>query len=316
MKRVITIKVILILILCLSCDKPTGSDEPTELGLQDLVYEDFDIQDYPHNDEYYPTYVTFLENPHYTIDDDTVFYWQHWDSSWHYFPNLLCGNALRNYDTYLRTDNDLFKRRFLKTADRLIELSEIHNGGAYYPHDFSKIVHERDTLYDPWYSGLCQGFVLCVFLRAYELTGDSVYSQQAHFAFQSMVNFRSSNEPWVVFIDPEGYYWSCEYPTYDPPLVFNGFMFAIYGLYDYYFFTRSWESEIVLKAALTTIKHHIDCWRNPGGISFYSIKTRTYSEDYHDYHIRMLRRLRHISGDSFFEAMADSFESDNPYGPD
>jgi len=314
MKNVTIIITILIGILCISCENPSQKSEEPQSDISNIVYEDFDIQESPHDDEYYPSYVTFLEVPRYTYDEDTVFYWQHWDDSWHYFPNLLCGNALRNYDTYLRTDNDLFRRRFLKTADRLIELSEIYNGGAYYPHEFFKTVHMRDTLYNPWYSGLCQGFSICVFLRAYELTGDSIYSQQADYTFQSMINFRNSNEPWVVFIDPDGYYWSCEYPTIDPPLVFNGFMFAIYGLYDYYIYSRSQESEIVLKGAMTTIKHYIDSWRNPGGISYYSVKTRNCNDEYHDYHIRMLRRLGRISGDSFFEAMADSFDSDDPYG--
>ena len=318
MKKFILAIIILTDALCLSCNNPTESGEPEQNQStnvwEDIVYEDFPIQESAHDEEYYPTYVTFMETPFYTYDEDTVFYWQHWDGSWHYFPNLLCGNALRNYDTYLRTGNELFRRRFLRTADRLIYLSKTYNGGAYYVHDFFKTVHRRDTLYSPWYSGLAQGFSICIFLRAFELTGDSAYAEQAHYTFQSMINLRRSNSSWVVFVDSLGYYWSSEYPTEDPPLVLNGFMFAIYGLYDYYFFTRSLESEIVLKAAMTAIKHHIDCWRNPGVISYYSIKTRESNEEYHDYHIRMLRRLGRISGDSFFGAVADSFHSDDPYG--
>ncbi len=60
----------------------------------------------------------------------------------------------------------------------------------------------------------------------------------------------------------------------EPLLVFNGHIFALYGLYDYAMLTGDAHAIDFFDGGATTIRNHIDTIRVPGGISYYCARVR------------------------------------------
>ena len=128
--------------------------------------------------------------------------------------------------------------------------------------------------------------------------------------FQSFENLRGNQSPWIVFVDKDGYYWIEEYPVEPPEQVLNGFIYGIYGVYDYYNLTKDPKAQEIFSAGLTTLKHYLPDFRNPGGMSFYDLKHKRPNQEYHFKHIEQLKMLYKMTGDKFFKEMADNFYHD------
>jgi len=124
------------------------------------------------------------------------------------------------------------------------------------------------------------------------------------------VRTRSEGEPWVTFIDSLGCYWIEEYPTLEPSRTLNGFIYAIWCLYEYALATSDTTSHCLLQASLSTVKNYIPAFRRLGNVSYYGLTFHYYASDYHLLHIRQLRILERMCQDTTFGDWADSLEID------
>lgn len=113
-------------------------------------------------------------------------------------------------------------------------------------------------------------------------------------------------------IDTAGYYWIEEYPhNLRPGQTLNGYIAALYGVYDYYRLTKKPIALKLYDAALTTLKHYLPYYRTPHQTSLYCIGHHIKaSEGYHNLHIKMMDKLSHITGDPFFIVFKDIFSYD------
>jgi hypothetical protein len=116
--------------------------------------------------------------------------------------------------------------------------------------------------------------------------------------------------PWAVFIDNEKFYWIEEYPWNKRTQALNGFIFGIYGLYDYYHITDDLSALHLCQASITTVENYIDQYRVPDGISYYCLRQREQLPKYHLIHTNQLRMLYKITNHGFFSKMADAFYTD------
>ena len=82
-----------------------------------------------------------------------------------------------------------------------------------------------------------------------------------------------------MYKDKEGFVWYEEYPSLEnePPHVLNGFIFALFGLYDYYKATESEEALELFNQGIKTLKEKINLW-DMGFWSRYDL-TDIYSEN-------------------------------------
>ena len=233
----------------------------------------------------------------------------------YYHPVQIALWMLRYMDAFRITGNYEYITRSELFANKLIELSMLINGALYFPYNFSCPVHgdKKDKMIAPWYSGMAQGQTLSAFVRLFQATNNIKYSEIAGKIFKSFNNFKSNSNPWIVMIDIEGYYWIEEYPLDVPDHTLNGFIFGLYGLYDYFLLTNNNLCKELLQAGITTIYHYIDQFRNPDGISFYCLKHKKIpTANYHQVHIDQLKMLYKITGENYFEEMADNFSKDYP----
>jgi hypothetical protein len=211
------------------------------------------------------------------------------------------------------TRRGIYLDRAIATADALIAAGVEADGALWIPYRFDFSLHGRsdDTLRAPWYSAMAQGQTLSLVSRLYELTGDARWLGDARAVFTSFVVLGIRPGPWVTWVE-DRYLWLEEYPGSTPDHTLNGFLFALFGIYDYYEVSGSPSAQRIFQAGLTTIDHYLTAFRNPGGISRYCLAHHVLSAKYHDIHIAQLRAMTAMTGDDRFAATALQFASDNP----
>jgi 4-amino-4-deoxy-L-arabinose transferase-like glycosyltransferase len=232
-----------------------------------------------------------------------------------YHPVSLCHRCLQFIAIHTRTGDSLLLHRAEKYAKKLIEISKDYHGAIFVPYEFDYSVHQmkRLTLRAPFYSGMAQGELLSVMTRLYLVTGKPEYRDDAERLFESLTRIQGTDDPWVARIDTSGYFWLEEYTIPDGlDQTLNGYVAAVYGLYDYWLMSKDPRAKRMWDQCLTTIKHYLPEYRRVGTTSLYCLGHREpASADYHALHISMCRELTRLSGDPFFAEMAEQFYADS-----
>ncbi|MCK4222617.1 MAG: hypothetical protein KAX25_07045 [Dehalococcoidia bacterium] len=231
-----------------------------------------------------------------------------------YHPVSLSQRCHIFISTYVATEDLIYLSRAEKYIRKLVSLCHQEDGALYAPYKMLYRVHSdtANTLNPPWYSGMAQGEMLSVLSKLYTFTGNEEYREYAHQIFAAFLRLRDNSvEPWVVRLDQEGFYWIEEYPhDVNPGMTLNGFVTAVFGVYEYYLATGDPKAILVYDLSLTTLKHYLPRYVRNGENSYYCLGHLSPANDgYHQLHIRQMEELHRISGDPFFEIMAETFRS-------
>ncbi|MCH8838386.1 MAG: hypothetical protein IIA60_11415, partial [Candidatus Marinimicrobia bacterium] len=248
---------------------------------------------------------------YYPVDSNDVALYES-DGELYYHPVKIAKMALYFLDGYAQTGNIEYIERAEQYMNTLIDLAHEYDGVLYYNYSFDWPLHriETDVMVSPWYSGMAEGQSLSALVRLYKVTGKEKYLTAAEKTFDSFLRFRRSSVPWVVRIDVQNYYWIEEWPWTIPTQALNGFIFAIFGLYDYYQLTSDPVCKKLLQAGLTTIRDYADAYRVEGAMSLYCLYHRLPVEFYHQVHIDQMWQLFLITGDSYFYDMSRKLAED------
>ncbi len=230
----------------------------------------------------------------------------------YHWPVDMCHRAFEFLNAYRLTGDREFVRRAEKVARALNAIAISSDSAWFCQYLFEYRLHADIIFTPPWYSGMAQGEWAELLTRLYEATGDSTYLSQARSVFESLLIIGPRQGPWVARIDSAGYYWIEEFPdSARPGMTLNGFIAALFGVYDYYQASGDERAKQVLDASLTTIKHYAGEFRRPGAFSYYCIGHKSVANrSYHDLHASMMRHLYRMTDDPFFQAMSDSLEAD------
>lgn len=231
----------------------------------------------------------------------------------YYHPVELAHRSFRLLAAYHGTGDSTWLEQARRHVDRLLREAIEIEGALYYPYHYDNWANQQEDGYlrAPWFSGMAQGEILGVLSRMFLATGDSLYLEAADRTFLTMLRPKGDSEPWTVFIDSLGCFWIEEYPTEPTPSrTLNGFVFAIYGVYDYYQLTKDQTAHDILQRSLSTIKNYMPSFRRPGRPSYYGLRFGHFAGDYHMCHIDQLRMLHRMTGDPFFAAFADTLKAD------
>lgn len=228
-----------------------------------------------------------------------------------YHPTYIAENALLYADSWEKSKNPVYLKGLKLWVNAILQRSDTLEDGAIFPRfDFAFALHgdPAETLPVGWHSGFTQGMVLSLMVRTARLTSDPKYADAADRLFRGLTQTESRR---VAHVDTAGYYWIDEYPIPDhPDLTFNGFAYAVRGLYEYWQWKKTPESEVLLREALTTLKHYAPDFRVPGQSSVYCLAHHTSAPAYHAQDIVLLRDLFRASGDATFEQIAKDFAAD------
>ena len=283
-------------------------------SIKKLKIENISIKDLPNDQRYYTDKEPLDTNSQdFTVDtyqnSYSYIFTSHEDT---YNPVTSSRTILELIDSYNKTQNKLYLEKAELYTQEFLKSSTNHRNALFATYHFNYTIGgTSNTLKKPWYSGMAQGRALSFLSQLYTITGKKEYKTAADKYFRGLELTRKTNDKiWVSMINKDGYFWIEEYPLNKPELVLNGFLYATFGLYDYYETFKTPESKVYLQSALTTAKHEIPKFRRPGKVSRYGLKRGSYNPTYHKTVIKQMRYIYSFTGDEFFKATADIFEQD------
>ncbi len=231
-----------------------------------------------------------------------------------YNPIAIAQWGLANYNRFCETSEEARWQKTLKAADWLVANLEQNAHGLWvWNHHFDW--DYRDTLKAPWYSGLAQGQGVSLLLRAHAHahTEDEKYQRAAEKAFVALT--RPIAEGGVLFEDAskdnEKNLWIEEYLVDPPTHILNGFMWALWGVFDFWLARADASAKGIFDRWVETLVRNLARF-DTGYWSLYEQSgTRLKmlaSPFYHQLHIVQLRVMSKLTGDARFAAVAERWE--------
>jgi hypothetical protein len=225
-----------------------------------------------------------------------------------YNPIAIAQYGLGNYNLWCCSADPERKKKFFRAADWLATHLEQNSKGIFvWNHHFDW--EYREKLKAPWYSGLAQGQGISVLVRAHKESGDAHYLNAALAAFESFQH--KVTDGGVAFTDESGDLWFEEYIVSPPTHILNGFIWALWGVYDYALATHKSAADDLFARGVKTLLHNLDRY----DLRFWSLYEQSgtplpmiASGFYHRLHIVQLRVMHRITREETFARIAERWE--------
>lgn len=224
-------------------------------------------------------------------------------------PIAIAQYALGHFNLYCRNHDARHRQIFLSISDWLAGHLEMNaHGLSVWNHHFDWEYWK--VLKAPWYSGLAQGQCISVLLRAYLLTRKQSYFDSAQRAFEVFRHDLSSGG--VRYVDPAGLWWVEEYVTEPPTHILNGFIWALWGIYEYGLVSNDAYAAELFSRGVATLEGRLSDY-DIGYWSLYDLapnRLKTIASSfYHHLHITQLKVMYNITKADLFRKTADRWEA-------
>ncbi len=257
-------------------------------------------------------YMSFFSKADYTGDYDArgiPMLDYHGQIGKQYNPIAIAQWGLGNYNLFRRGDPGPRSEKYLKASDWLCEHLDRNRSGVWvWNHSFDW--EYRDTLKAPWYSALAQGQGISLLVRAYQETRKPEYLHGAQKAFASFL--LPVEDGGVTFTDERGDLWFEEYIVSPPTHILNGFIWAAWGVYDYFLASGDPTAQALFQQAVRTLLVNLEKY----DLGFWSLYEQSgtrlkmvASSFYHRLHVVQLRVMHRLTGEAKFAEFADRWES-------
>ena len=218
-----------------------------------------------------------------------------------YNPIAVSQWGLGNYNLWKDTNDEIYFNKFILSADWLVQNIKKNDKGLYvWMHYFD--FEYRDILKSPWYSGLAQGQGISLLVRSYKETNNIIYKN----IIEKVIDTFNYNieEGGVNYQDSSGYNWIEEYIVFPPTHILNGFIWGLWGLYDYAIFFNNKQVLEKFNDYNHTIKNNLQIF----DLKYWSKyeQSGTFlpmiaSEFYHRLHIVQLKIMFIITKDEIYK---------------
>jgi len=227
-----------------------------------------------------------------------------------YNPIAIAQWGLANYNLFCETGDNVRRQKTLKAAGWLAANLEQNVHGLWvWNHHFDW--DYRDMLKAPWYSGLAQAQGISLLLRAYvhPHSDGCEYLRAAEKALIALT--RPIAEGGVLFEDDNKDLWIEEYLVNPPTHILNGFMWALWGVFDFWLARKDASAKVIFDRGVATLLRNLARF-DTGYWSLYEQSgTRLKmlaSPFYHQLHIVQLSVMFKLTGDVRFAAVAEKWE--------
>ncbi len=205
-----------------------------------------------------------------------------------YFSIGIFQYGLAAYDLFLTTDEEIYKTKLIACADWAVENQQKDGSWVTFAYDNPKAP----------YSSMAQGEGISMLIRAAIATNSTKYLDAIHKAKNFMLKPISDGGT-TEYVDDDVLF----YEDTNDPLILNGWIFSIWGLYDYCKYTDDCQSYELLQKTLESLKRKlsdfdINYW------SKYDAGKRVCSPFYHKLHIAQLEVMYDLFGDSIYKEFA------------
>ncbi|MGH9579480.1 MAG: D-glucuronyl C5-epimerase family protein, partial [Terriglobales bacterium] len=225
-----------------------------------------------------------------------------------YNPIAIAQYGLANFNLFHGGREEQRRRKFLAAADWLASNLEQNRAGLWvWQHHFDW--DYRTPLRAPWFSALAQGQGISLLTRAHLATGEARYLEAAQRAFGPFL-FTVDHGGVTIEDDKDGL-WFEEYVVQPPTHILNGFIWASWGVLDFFLATGERRAQELFQRAVRTLAANLDRY-DCGYWSLYEQSgTRLpmlASPFYHRLHIVQLRVLYQLTGEESFARFAARWE--------
>ena len=256
-------------------------------------------------------YMTFFDKANYDgpKDKDGIILFDYFfDIGRQYNPLSIAQYGLGHYNLYLKDKDKKHLAVAQIQADWLVNNLEKNDANLFvWKHKFPW--HYKQHLESGWYSAHSQGTGISLLLRIYQETNDDKYIEACHRAFLSMnVDMKNGG---VKYTDENNNVWLEEYVINPPTHIINGFLWALWGVWDYYVFTKDERALKLFNDCVATLKKNLPIY-DAGFWSLYDLSKQAMkmvaSEFYHSLHIVQLKIMFILTGEQIFDFYAKKFE--------
>jgi hypothetical protein len=233
-------------------------------------------------------------------------------STYVYNPIAVVNHGLFLYNDLIENANHLAlgvdkSAAFANQTRWLIENRTDKKNMSFWYHNYPVV--ELDCR-PPWKSAMTQGLALSLLLRAYHLAKSEEVSEVAERVANSMKT--PTREGGFLYIDTKGDYWYQEYMG-NFGYVLNGFIFAMWGVYDYYLHSKDERYKVIFDRCLDTLRKNLRRYDWRMGIAkwtVYDLKDKNPVElGYQKLHVSLLKDLYTITRERFLFNYASLWES-------
>jgi hypothetical protein len=214
-----------------------------------------------------------------------------------YFPTTIIQKGLGHWDSYLTTGDAEHLDRFLVVCSWLVNSQDAMGGWV------TNEAMGLDAGFN--YSAMPQGEAISALIRAWKVTGEGSYVEAAKAAFDLMIQPVQDGgttyyEQDFVFLE--------EFPSVSKNTVLNGWIFALFGVYDYCLATNNMAAKKVFDSSVKTLIHHLHKYDSKFW-SYYDEEKAIASPFYHNLHVAQLRALYLVTKEYNFKLFSDKFKT-------
>jgi hypothetical protein len=246
--------------------------------------------------------------------DDNGFPMIKYGRQFYYNPVVILEYALAMYDRD--------PAKFLPAVEKALKMQSA-DGAFRYPYAYRHYIMKTD--FEPgWVSGMAQGQSLSVYARAYARTKDQKWLAAGNSALRFLqVKMPAGPMTDLSALDPSlaHYIFFAEYPTKPTVYTLNGYMFTLFGLYDWWKVAGSEEAGKLFRSGIDTLKVILPYY-DIGTFSTYDLGYITHADPkdpekikphvnagYHSIHIAQLMALYSVTNDKDLKEYADKWLS-------
>ena len=208
-----------------------------------------------------------------------------------YFPVAIFQYGLGAYDLYLSTNDEIYLKKFKLCVKWAIDNQEINGSWS----NFFYIYPNSP------YGAMCQGEGASLLLRAYKEFGDVKFLECAKKAIDYML-LPVEEGGTALYQDNEVIL--LEYTH--RPAVLNGWIFALFGLYDLTLVDNSDKYNDALQKTLYSLKNNLNKFDNCYW-SLYDLDNKITSPFYHNLHIAQMQAIYEITNDQVYKQLLEKW---------
>ncbi len=268
--------------------------------------------------EFGPYYMTFADKANYDGPQDAdgvILFDYFFDIGRQYNPLAVAQYGLGHFNKYLKLKSDPSTALRASEHFRIAKIQAEWLVKNLEPNDFGVPVwkhkfrwHYKHYLPAGWFSGHSQGTGISLLGRLYQETNDSRYLEAAKQAFIALktpishggVQMNIGNDTWLE-----------EYLVEPPTHILNGFLWGLWGVWDYYLLVNDPEAKKLWDDCVKTLDQNLHKF-DFGFWSKYDLSEQFLpmiaSPFYHKLHIVQLRVMHILTKGEIFNRYAQKFE--------
>lgn len=208
-----------------------------------------------------------------------------------YFSIGIMQYGLGCYDLYLLENDEKMKQKMLFCADWAVENQQENGAWETFAHLFP----------DRPYSSMAQGEGVSLLVRAYQESGEQKYLDAAKRAVYFMLV--PIEDGGVSIQEGEDLIFK-EYT--ERPIVLNGWIFSLWGLFDYVKMTGDENIRAAYEKSLATLERYIPHY-DLGYWTRYDYSERITAPSYHKLHIDQFTVMYDLTGHEIFKTYLEKF---------